>query len=201
MCVSAQPAAAQASDALILGVVRDATGAVVSAATVWAHNRSTGNTWTTRTSSAGRYAFVQLPLGGPYDISVQKVGAMFEPRTTPELTLGARIVMDFTLRATATPLATQTIRADADSARRLPINGNRRIDANDVRAIPAAGRNFTDLASLAPTTGTVSGTPWQSVMRAVDTTVVHLIRPSPGRGIPRSRAHNTESRPPAHRRA
>ena len=108
MCVSAQPAAAQASDALILGVVRDATGAVVSAATVWAHNRSTGNTWTTRTSSAGRYAFVQLPLGGPYDISVQKVGAMFEPRTTPELTLGARIVMDFTLRATATPLATQT---------------------------------------------------------------------------------------------
>ena len=171
MCVSAQPAAAQASDALILGVVRDATGAVVSAATVWAHNRSTGNTWTTRTSSAGRYAFVQLPLGGPYDISVQKVGAMFEPRTTPELTLGARIVMDFTLRATATPLATQTIRADADSARRLPINGNRRIDANDVRAIPAAGRNFTDLASLAPTTGaqlSILGQRWTSTDIRID---------------------------------
>ena len=59
------PLTAQTVDASILGVVRDSAGGGMSGVTVTAKNASTGVEWSVSTTSTGRFALLQLPLGGP----------------------------------------------------------------------------------------------------------------------------------------
>src|SRR5688500_11820043 len=65
---------AQTVDASILGSVRDTAGTALTNAVVAARNTATGVEWTVTTTSTGRFAFLQLPLGGPYTITVRRIG-------------------------------------------------------------------------------------------------------------------------------
>src|SRR5215470_12910113 len=63
----------QGTTSRVTGTVTDATGAVVSGATVTLTNEATGISFTTQTSSAGAYAFDLIPAG-TYKVSVEKQG-------------------------------------------------------------------------------------------------------------------------------
>jgi len=84
----------QATDASVIGSVRDEQGAPVSGASITLKNAATGGTWTVVTRASGRFAFVQLPLGGPYEVTARSVGAMPVSRTGYHLTLGSRVLVD-----------------------------------------------------------------------------------------------------------
>src|SRR6185503_6728613 len=146
-------------------------GTPVRDASITVRNATTGGAWTQMTNGAGRFAFVQLPLGGPYEISVRRLGLAPETRSGYELTLGRRIVVDFSLRPAPTQLSGVTVSGRVDASRLASLGGNRRIDAEQIAAIPAAGRNFTDLSALAPTTGvqlSMLGQRWTSTDVRID---------------------------------
>src|SRR5258705_13023958 len=68
-------AGAQTTDAALLGTVRDSGGVALSGVAVTARNGSTGGQWAVAASSTGRFAFLQLPLGGPYTLTPPRVGS------------------------------------------------------------------------------------------------------------------------------
>ncbi len=141
-------AAAQSGESIVVGAVHEAGGRPIADAQVTARNRATGAQWTLRSSSAGQFAFVQLPLGGPYDVTASRIGFASLTHRNLTLALGRRLTLDFTLRAASSTLAPVNITTMATST-----GGNRLIDAAQLAAVPTPGRNFTDLAALAPTSG------------------------------------------------
>ena len=71
--LAASALVAQTFRGTILGTVTDASGAVVSGATVKVHNANTGLDRTTRTSADGSYAVSELPIG-TYNVTVSAAG-------------------------------------------------------------------------------------------------------------------------------
>jgi hypothetical protein len=144
---------AQGTDATIGGRVSSTTGVPIADVTVTIRNTSTGFASSVRTTAAGQYVFAQLPLGGPYDVTARRVG--FEPVTKSgyRLTLGVRVRADFTLVERAASLAPVVVTADTTAAVLQRLGGSTRLSARALTDLPAVGRNFTDLAALAPTVG------------------------------------------------
>jgi len=147
------PAAAQGTDAAIRGRVVAENGTPIPDVIVSVRNTSTGFASSTRSTGAGYYVFAQLPLGGPYDVTALRVG--FEPvtKTGYRLTLGVHVRVDFTLVSRTTTLAPVVVSADTAALYRQRLGGSTQIAATTMSDLPAVGRNFTDLASLAPTVG------------------------------------------------
>ena len=146
-------ALAQGTDATIGGRVSSAAGTPIADVVVVIRNASTGFVSNTRTTDAGRYGFAELPLGGPYEVTVRSVGFAPVTKSGYQLTLGARVRVDFTLTERATALAPVRVRGDTTAAWRQRLGGSTRIGARAMADLPAVGRNFTDLAALAPTVG------------------------------------------------
>src|SRR5512140_1159838 len=73
----------------ILGVVQDASGAVVAGAEVTVTNLDTGLTKTAISSSAGDFEILALPRG-PYSVTVSLKGFKTWSLSRTELTLGQR---------------------------------------------------------------------------------------------------------------
>src|SRR5262245_2361599 len=106
LCSIAVRSSAQTADAAFLGLVTDTAGVPLPGVTMTARNAATVVEWTVVTNASGRYAFVQLPLGGPYTMSTRRVGFRPESRSGYELRLGSRAVVDFVLHSAATALPT-----------------------------------------------------------------------------------------------
>src|SRR4051812_9337896 len=66
-------AIAQVSTSSITGQVEDATGALVSGASITVTNEDTGVTYTIKSSSAGTYAVSSVPPGN-YTVTVSRAG-------------------------------------------------------------------------------------------------------------------------------
>ena len=165
------PSAAQTGEATMVGAVRDRAGQPVDGATIAVRNTSTGAHWQQRTNACGRFALVLLPLGGPYNISVRRLGFRTEQRTGYVLTLGQRVVVEIALMPTPIVIDQVTVRGRPDESRASAVGANRRIGSGEITAIPALARNFTDLAALAPTTGaqlSMLGQRWTSTDIRID---------------------------------
>ncbi|HVT40069.1 MAG TPA: carboxypeptidase-like regulatory domain-containing protein [Gemmatimonadaceae bacterium] len=169
--LAASLARAQTTDAAILGRVADTAGVPLPGVSVAARNVATGAEWTLTTNGSGRFAFVQLPLGGPYTVTARRIGYRPEAQSGYDLTLGRRVLLDVTMHRAPTDLPSVTVAGTESQSRRANLGGNLRVDAEALARVPAANRNFTDLASLAPTTGVQSsllGQRWTSTDVRVD---------------------------------
>lgn len=149
----AHPLAAQTTDAAIAGTVRDSAGAPLADVTLELRNRSTGFRTVVTTNGAGRFALLQLPLGGPYDLQARRVGFRPASRRGVQLGLGDRVAVELVLAPAVVQLDEVTVAGAPAGAREARIGGSTHIDADALQAIPAVGRNFTDLAALSPFSG------------------------------------------------
>ncbi|MBU6366287.1 MAG: carboxypeptidase regulatory-like domain-containing protein [Gemmatimonadetes bacterium] len=145
-------AGAQATEGFVAGAVRSAAGAPVVGASVTARNEATGTQQTRTTDARGRYVFAQLPIGGPYSITVRQLGFRPVRRTGLMLNLGDRAALDVTLEPAATELAAVDVRADQASKRSERIGGSVVVGEKEIRQLPIQDRSFADLAIIAPTT-------------------------------------------------
>ncbi len=145
-------ATAQGTEGFVAGQVRSAAGAAVVGATVTARNQATGTQQTRQTDARGRYVFAQLPIGGPYIITVRQLGFRPAQRSGLMLNLGDRVVLDLTLEVSATELAAIDVRADRESKRSERVGGSTVVTEKEIRQLPIQDRSFADLAILAPTT-------------------------------------------------
>ncbi|HYW52247.1 MAG TPA: carboxypeptidase regulatory-like domain-containing protein, partial [Gemmatimonadaceae bacterium] len=145
-------AAAQATEGYVSGTIRLADGAPVPEANVTARNDATGFQEVRRSDARGRFVFAQLPIGGPYIITVRKLGLGAERRTGITLNLGDRVALDFTLKSAAQQLAAVDVRADREAKRTERVGASFVIDQQKIRDLPIADRSFADLSIIAPTT-------------------------------------------------
>jgi hypothetical protein len=89
---------AQTANVFITGLLTAKSGKGVPGAAITVRNESTGCSTSTTASDRGEYAFVQLPLGGPYAISISPVGFAPEKRTGYSLNQGDIMRVDVPMK-------------------------------------------------------------------------------------------------------
>lgn len=132
----------------ISGTVTDESGALVIGAIVAAKNRETGSSRSTVTTAGGRFAIVDLPIGS-YEVRASSAG--FDPvsRLGVVLTVGADLVIDFTMKVGQ---ARQAVTVDAQVSRVDTQSGalSTLVTSEQLHNLPLNGRNFEQLIELAP---------------------------------------------------
>ncbi len=144
----APSAGAQSFTATLRGTVRDPSGAVIPGATITIRNVNKGWTRTTVTNESGDYVVTQLPADS-YAVTAQATGFKTEVREGIVLQVGQEARLDFTLVVgeleerivvTAGAPLVQSENAMVGSV----------IDEQKVKELPLNGREFWQLAQLAP---------------------------------------------------
>ena len=152
ICLPAFTLGAQGTDATVRGQVTDSAGVAIAGATIDIRHLSSGFAAVLRSSDRGRYAATQLPLGGPYNVTVRAVGFRTISRAGIHLNIGSVITADFRLLASTVQL--QEVTVSAEPTRVLERNGAvTRIGEEQVRELPNQNRRFQDLAKLSPLAG------------------------------------------------
>ena len=133
--------------ATIGGLVTDPSGAVVENADVGVRQVDTNIVSTQKTDHDGRYLFPYLRVGA-YEVSVRKTG--FQEATRPvTLTVGAAFDVPFKL--VVGQLSTKVeVSADAPVLETARTQEATTISQQEIRDLPLSGRNYFDIALLAP---------------------------------------------------
>ncbi|MCU0634812.1 MAG: carboxypeptidase-like regulatory domain-containing protein [Gemmatimonadaceae bacterium] len=144
--------AAQGTDATIRGVVTDSAGRAVAGAVIEVRNAASGFVTQLASTAQGRYLASQLPLGGPYRVTVRALGFTPIARDGITLNIGAVVTADFRLQPSQVQLQEVTIAAEP--AKVIERNGAvTRIGEAQVRQLPNQDRRFQDLTRLSPLAG------------------------------------------------
>jgi hypothetical protein len=153
------------TSASVTGVVRDSTEAVVPGATVSIRNHDTNQVWSTVSDERGRFRLQYLPVGD-YHLSVQLPGFTLA-NANLSLKIGDQVDVPIVLK----PALAESVQVQAET----PIVEARRtemasiITPREVDALPLNGRNYLDLAQLAPN---VSRTNLRSTDRFAETSAI-----------------------------
>ena len=139
---------AQVFRGAIQGSVTDESGAVLNSGMVKALHVATGQAYSTLTSSAGEFAFHDLPLG-EYSISITHPG--FEALKVNGITVSAGAVYNLPLKlSVARVTSTVEVSAAALSLETTTVAQTNAVPNVTVQSLPVNGRNFTQLVALAP---------------------------------------------------
>jgi len=146
------PAMSQEVTAGIVGTVTDSSGAPVKGATVTATDADRGTVWTAQTNDSGAYNLLRLPIG-KYGVKVTMAG--FDTVVVQPFTL----VLDQTAREdlqlkVGKVSETVEVGSEAPVLQTESTEVSTLIDAAAVTSVPLAGRNYLQLALLAPGTTT-----------------------------------------------
>jgi Carboxypeptidase regulatory-like domain len=165
--VCAQPSTTSAT---LSGIVQDASGALVTDATLTATSVETNQQKTARTDYDGHYRFPYLPVGA-YKLSVSAPGfELFEQALN--LTVGQSLYLPVKLIVAG--FAEKVSVTDAPAIETMRTQVTETIKPAEIDRLPINGRNFLDLATLIPG---VSPTNTGSNQRFAETSAV------PGQGI------------------
>src|SRR5262245_61834143 len=163
-------AGAQTVTASVTGSVRDASEAVVPGAAVQIRNHDTNQVWHGVTDERGRFRLLYLPVGD-YHLSVQLDG-FTTANANLTLAVGDQIDVPMVLKPAAVSEEVRVEAAPLVETRRTEVASA--ITPREVDTLPLNGRNYLDLALLAPS---VSRTNLRTTDRFAETSAV------PGTGV------------------
>jgi hypothetical protein len=144
---SAGLALAQTDTARVVGTITDPSGAVLSNATVTVTDVGTGRVLTTKTSDSGEYVFNALPVG-KYHVEVKQEGFK---TAAADFTLEVSQVKEISLKLdTGSTTTTVDVTGDVPLVDTETSSTGEVIQGRQVTELPLNGRNFTQLALLAP---------------------------------------------------
>src|SRR5712692_5068759 len=139
---------AQVSTGSVQGTVSDPSGAVVPGARLTATNTATGVSFATESNADGLYRFAVLPVG-TYDLTVEKQGFTTQTRKAIDVTVGAKIALDWKLAVSGTQ---QTVNVTEETplveTTRTALSTT--VDSMSVATLPVNGRNFIEFVLLTP---------------------------------------------------
>src|SRR5438128_4256871 len=147
VCCSALAVRSQEVTANLQGVATDASGAVVTGATITARNLDTGVRRNTQTNVDGFYRFSFLPIG-PYEVQAQKSGyAMLLLRVT--VTVGDTHTANFGMKL---PGLVETVEVSslATQVDTSTSQIEQPVSQQQIADLPINDRNFQQLANLIP---------------------------------------------------
>ena len=138
------------------GFVTDETGKTMTGAQIQVVNRSTGARAGTLTNSAGRYYISALETGGPYTITVRRIGFAQRDTNNLQVSLGETVRVDLSLRTAVTRLANVEIVASTTGAIMAQSHTGVETNVTDsaISRLPTLNRNFTDFVVLSPQVST-----------------------------------------------
>jgi hypothetical protein len=138
----------QAATASISGRVNDPSGAAIPTAQVTLKNTATSATQNSATDGQGRYTIPELGIG-TYDLSVSKPGFQTAARPGINVTVGAALVVDFTLMVGQTNQTVEVSGAvtqiDTSSSQMSSL-----VNQTQMRELPLNGRDWEQLILLSP---------------------------------------------------
>src|SRR5712692_1654691 len=137
---------AQGSTATIIGTVRDASGAVLPAATITVKHLETGLTRTDEADSTGNYSIPSLPVG-PYEVTAEKMGFRREVRRGIDLVVGQEAVVNLNLQVGSLEQQV-TVTEEAPLVNTTLSSTSGLISESQVRDLPLNGRSFDQLITL-----------------------------------------------------
>lgn len=132
------------------GIVKDAQGGVLPGATVVAVHTPTGTTYETVTESDGRFALLNVRVGGPYEVSITLGGFRTEKVAGVNVTLGEGSDLPVTLQL-ETVTETVTVTAIASSVFTPSKAGTaENVSLATIENLPSLSRSLTDFARTSP---------------------------------------------------
>ena len=151
---------AQYDTGSLVGVIQDATGAVIPGATVTVVNKNTGAVFTTTSGGAGEYEAPSLHTG-TYKITAERSGFNTAVADNILVSVGVRQHIDLTLAvgqtATTVEVSGVALQIETETSER-----GQTVSGYQTEALPLVSRNFSDLLALvtgsrqAPTAATTS---------------------------------------------
>src|SRR5213596_3365850 len=137
---------AQTSTATILGVVRDASGALIPGVSITVKHTESGLTRTAISSERGGYNLPLLPVG-PYEVSAMIPGFKQQVRSGINLVVGQQAVVDLTLEVGANAEQV-TVSEEAPLVNTTTSSTSGVITEQQVKELPLNGRSFDQLITL-----------------------------------------------------
>ena len=148
MLLIAGVAWAQKDMGSIVGTVRDSSGAVVSGAKVAVTDNDRGTTFNSTTNANGEYAANPLRVGR-YNVTVEKEGFRKQVVGPIEVNVQSRPEVNVTLNvgqiAETVTVTSQTPQLETETSELGQV-----VSARQATTLPLNGRNFAQLAQLAP---------------------------------------------------
>jgi hypothetical protein len=159
LCLGGIKVSAQTSQAGIAGTITDEKKEPIPGATILVQNESTGFKTTTITNAKGEYTFKQLPLGGPYNITVSYIGYGTQKRTGYTLNLSDLLRLDVQMQITNNTLNVVEVSANSMQNNIPNLGASTAVNSRNISKLPVNGRNFTTLIDLSPLSrgGSISG--------------------------------------------
>jgi len=139
---------AQVAGGTISGTVTDSSGRVINKAEITITNVATGVTRVVTTNDEGFYSAPNL-LPGTYELKFSASGFKVEARKNIELTVGALVGLDQTLRVGSIS-ETVVVQSEIPAVQLSTSDLSAVVNATTVRELPLNGRSWTDLAQLQP---------------------------------------------------
>ena len=161
--VSASRATAQGiTTGGVSGVVTNASGVGIESAQVQITNTATGARAGSITRTNGLYTISGLEVGGPYTITVRRIGFQPAEKTGVTIQLGQVRRIDLSMNEQTTTLTAVNVSSQASGAVITPTHTGvvTTISDSSLRRLPSLDRNFTDFVTLVPQVSTTlkSGT-------------------------------------------
>lgn len=145
--ICALPALVDAQEATVSGTVTDATGGVLPGVTVTALHEASGNTFVAVTDERGVY---RIPVRvGVYRITSQLAGFATVSQTGLELLVGQQALVNMQMAPSAVQESV-TVTGEAPLVDMTTSTRGGNIDPRQMEQLPLNGRNWMDLALLAP---------------------------------------------------
>jgi hypothetical protein len=146
---TALPASAQVA-AAISGTVEDASGGVVSEATVTVKNLETGATRSTTTDDSGTFRLLGLSLG-PQEVRAEKQGFKATVRTGINLEVGQEVALSMRLEL-GDVVQQIVVSEEAPIVNTTTASVSGMVGEREVKDLPLNGRSFDNLITLNPGT-------------------------------------------------
>jgi hypothetical protein len=138
---------AQFESGAVGGTVKDASGAIISGASVELRNLATNVTRKATANSSGEFDFVNVALG-TYTITGRQAG-FADVKRTVEVTVGQRAAVDLELGVSSTTTVVN-VNADAALIDTASSDIGNITTSQQIVDLPLNSRNFTQLVSLSP---------------------------------------------------
>ncbi|MBL8293652.1 MAG: carboxypeptidase regulatory-like domain-containing protein, partial [Bryobacterales bacterium] len=148
LLVTAAGLSAQTASTQILGLVTDASGAVVPGATITAKRIETGDVRTTTSNETGNYIF-PLVDSGTYEVTATATGFKTEIRRNVPLELNQKGRIDFQLQV-GTQAETVEVSSSLPLLKTEDATLGSVVDHKRIVELPLNGRNFAQAATLMP---------------------------------------------------
>ncbi|MDJ1503229.1 carboxypeptidase-like regulatory domain-containing protein [Xanthocytophaga agilis] len=138
---------AQTTSSSLSGRITDKNGEVLPGATVSLVHKPTNRQLGALTNADGRYNFVNLTPGGPYELTITFVSFKAEKRENIYLQLGEKQKIDFILQDESTQLEEVKVISSAGQAK---IGAAIGVSKEQIQTLPTLSRSFSDFTRLTP---------------------------------------------------